>query len=109
MERNSSSCYQGHFQIVHFLINKEASICSKNDLEWTPLSITCQNGYRIKLFNISMKNMRTLKQKMFENKNMKYEKKNIEAPNIRTQTPLHIACLNGHLQVVNYHIEKLFQ
>ena len=36
-------------------------------------------------------------------------KKNIEASNIRTQTPLHIACLNGHLQVVNYHIEKLFQ
>ncbi|XP_019858025.1 PREDICTED: serine/threonine-protein phosphatase 6 regulatory ankyrin repeat subunit B-like isoform X2 [Amphimedon queenslandica] len=100
------ACMEGHTKVVELLLKHGANINATDDSHDTPLGIACKKGFTqiVELLlkhdgadnNANTKNQRTVEQ---------HGKAKINHTNANKQTPLGIACEEGHTQIVEMLLE----
>ena len=87
-----AASYSGHFEVVKFLVEEaEANIHIQSSMQSTPFVISCQQG-----------NLEIVKYLRSKDDKLSETISNIDGNDNDGAKCLHMACLNGHLDIVDY-------
>ena len=87
-----AASYSGHFEVVKFLVEEaEANIHIQSSMQSTPFVISCQQG-----------NLEIVKYLRSKDDKLSETISNVDGYDNDGAKCLHMACLNGHLDIVDY-------